>query len=191
MFYFLPLSSFTHPFSSFFFLSLLPTNLPSFVLPTPFCSVSKATSCATSRRMLFVFVISSTINYNYVPPTAVAGSGPAVDGEADADSRGNVGTFQMCSCGNTAVSSCCAGCTRVANLWFWNFDWNRIEDEAFKKKKKRQWNWTLISIGELVNENHQWKNIIPVRFPATWIRNIDAHGHCLPLNNKWKKTAVL
>ena len=82
-------------------------------------STTKAKSCATNSRMLFVsffFLFSSTINYRYVSPTAVAGSGPAVAGGADADGRGSGGTFQMCSCGNTAVSSCCAGCARVANL---------------------------------------------------------------------------
>ena len=85
---------------------------------------TKATSCATSCRMFFVSFFlflflsfsSSTINYMYVSPTAVTTRGPAVAGGADADGRGSGGTFQMCSCGNTAVSGSCAGCARVANL---------------------------------------------------------------------------
>ena len=59
---------------------------------------------------------SSAINYKYLSPTAVTARRPAVAGGADTDGRGSGGTFQMCSCGITAVSGCCAGCARVANL---------------------------------------------------------------------------
>ena len=45
----------------------------------------------------------------YVSPTAVTARRPAVAGGADADGRGSGGAFQMCSCGITAVSGCCAG----------------------------------------------------------------------------------
>ena len=85
---------------------------------------TKARSCATSCRMFFVSFFflsfflsfsSCTINYMYVSPTAVTTRGPAVAGGADADGRGSGGTFQMCSCGITAVSGCCDGSARVAN----------------------------------------------------------------------------
>ena len=66
-------------------------------------------------RMLF-FSFFAFDRKLYLSPTTVAASGPAVAGGADADGRGSGGTFQMCSCGITAVSSCCAGCARVANL---------------------------------------------------------------------------
>ena len=118
----------SHRLSSFpcFLLTFLPSScLLHFVLWQRLRYVLQVAEC-----FLLVLVFSSTVNYNYVPPTAVAGSGPAVDGGADADGRGSGGTFHMCSYGNTAVSRCCADCARVANLWCWNFDWNRIEDEA-------------------------------------------------------------
>ena len=41
----------------------------------------------------------------YVSPTAVTARGPAVAGGADADGRGRGGTFQMCSCGITAMAA--------------------------------------------------------------------------------------
>ena len=41
----------------------------------------------------------------YVSPTAVTARGPAVAGGADADGRGSGGTFQMCSCGITAMAA--------------------------------------------------------------------------------------
>ena len=174
MFHVLPHPFFTQPFSSFFFLSLPPTSLPSFLLSTSFCSAKRnyhtwiwtgrreesivldsasqfqdqvlfyvcsqhgdvktlwlsnaeiggrwevgvtvttilATSCATSTEcFLLVFFLfffsfsSSTINYMYVSPTAVTARGPAVAGGADADGRGSGGTFQMCSCGITAMAA--------------------------------------------------------------------------------------
>ena len=95
------------------------------------CHYDKGYVMCYKQQNAFCEFSSSFDRKLYLSPTAVTTRGPAVAGGADADGRGSVGTFQMCSCGNTAVSRCCAGCTRVANLWFWNFDWNRKEDEAF------------------------------------------------------------
>ena len=47
----------------------------------------------------------SFVSKLYLSPTAIATRGPAVAGGADADGRGRGGTFQMCSCGITAMAA--------------------------------------------------------------------------------------
>ena len=63
--------------------------------------------------LLFLFSFDSKLD---VSLTAVAANDSLVASGADADDRSSGGTFQMCSCRITALSSCCAGCTYVANL---------------------------------------------------------------------------